>query len=75
MNSVCVKLVSEKTMMYKNSRIHSPHNAYLLMRESLTARFGGIAVRDWSANVSNEIGIKLHPNFCFKNKVDQLKVI
>ncbi|MEK4228381.1 JAB domain-containing protein [Solibacillus sp. FSL H8-0538] len=34
-NIVSVKLVREKTMMYKNRRIRSPHDAYLLMKEFL----------------------------------------
>jgi len=32
---VNMKLVREKTMMYKNRRIRSPHDAYLLMKEFL----------------------------------------
>lgn len=32
---VQVKLVREKTMMYKNRRIRSPHDAYELMKEFL----------------------------------------
>ena len=32
---VSVKLVREKTMMYRNRRIRSPHDAYELMKEFL----------------------------------------
>lgn len=32
---VNMKLVREKTIMYKNRRIRSPHDAYLLMKEFL----------------------------------------
>ncbi|SDM35728.1 hypothetical protein SAMN05518871_10127 [Psychrobacillus sp. OK028] len=35
-NVVSVKLVREKTMLYKNRRIRSPLDAYLLMKEFLS---------------------------------------